>query len=56
MNYPTVAVLLPGRAIEFPFLFRLLAELPVVVLAQVNSTRFPDQLEFGQGFLYFSRG
>jgi len=56
MNCPTVAVLLPGRAIEFPFLFCLLSELAVMVLAQVDSTRFSDQLEFGQGFLHFSRG
>ena len=46
---------LPRGPFELAFLFRLLAELLVVILAQVGASRIPDQLEFRKYFLNFLR-
>src|SRR5439155_1249855 len=40
---------------EFPFLFRLLPELLVMIFAEMDAPRFADQLELGEGFLHLLR-
>ena len=47
---------LPRHPIELSFLSCLLAELSVMVLAQVDATGVADEPEVGQRFLHFLRG